>query len=619
MRLLAGALCVLLPVLALAQLAPHLQRGLDWLSSRVQPTLVVGEQASAAMPLQVRAETAQTLRALAALPASLTDVVFGSAVEDADTETLSRQVAAGASSGRDLGKLLAELARRQNADGGFGGGAGYTSHGLDTAWAVLALSQAGQAAGASALRARAWLAGEVASDGPMAGALAGAAGARSPAPALQLYLSALTSLALQTGSDDPSVYAVQRLTTWLASRQGADGGWAGDTLVSAWVLLALVPTSGDEELKAAAGRFLQARQAADGSWGGDPYLTAVALRALTARPDALGSGTSLISGLVQDGNTGLPLEGASIVVGGSGEAPRSSASDSQGRFSLGGVPAGSWTVLISRPGYVGQAAAVALPAGQAANLGIVRLQPSSTTGLVRGVVTQQATGQPLAGAAITVTVAGQTQTQLSDGVGRFEFSAVSPGTVALGVTLANHLGASATATLAAGQTLVFSPALVANGGATGGPATFFGQVVDAPSRAPLAGVTVEVRDAATGALVGLVTGSDGRFTTPLPAGSYVVRYSAPGYNGAEQRVVLTSGSAVNAGVLPLSPQATDAQLRGVVRGDDGRPLAGATVTIGGLSRATQSAPTAVDGSYVVSGISLGAAQLPGLFARLPQP
>ncbi len=609
-RALLVAVCAFVPILAVGQLAPELQRGLDWLSARVQAGQVEGETASAANPTQVRSEAIQTLRRLAALPAPLADSVFAGDAGDADTETLSRRIVAGAATSQDLQPLLSVLAERQNDDGGYGGGPGYSSAALDTAWALLAQAQAGQGSTPVAVQARSWLAGRVNTTGPLAGALQDNPGSR-PAPALvRLYTTALASLALQTGSDAPSTQTVPLITGWLASQQGTDGGWAGDTLVSAWVLLAVAPVSNDTGLKNAASTFLQSRQAADGSWNGDPYITAVALRALTARPSPVGNGS--LSGQVFDASTGLPLEGASIAITAAaqpGDAPLSAASDVLGNFSLGGVAAGNWNVVISRPGYQSQLAAIALAGGQSANLGLVRLQPNSSTGIVRGTVTAQAGGQALPGVVVTATVAGMTHRATTDANGRYELSAVTPGTVSLSTSLSGYQASSASATLVAGQTLVFSPALVRTGSTATGPGIFAGRVVNAADQAPLPGARIDITHTTSGSTSAVTTAANGQFSASLAAGSYTARYSASGFNAAQQSLLITVAGNLNVGTVALSPQATDAQLRGRVLGDDGQSVAGAKVALFGPARPAQSALTATDGSYTLNAIALGAAQL----------
>ena len=59
-------------------LSPEVSRGLSWLQSRVQSSgTLANEGSSIATALQNRAEVAQTLKTLSALPASLADAIAG--------------------------------------------------------------------------------------------------------------------------------------------------------------------------------------------------------------------------------------------------------------------------------------------------------------------------------------------------------------------------------------------------------------------------------------------------------------------------------------------------------------------------------------------------------------
>jgi hypothetical protein len=120
---------------------------------------------------------------------------------DIDTETLARRAVAGAAQGReDLSGLLQVLRERRNADGGFASAPGLRSAALDTAWAVLALDHTGQAAAPDAVAARRYLAAQPHAD---------------------------------------SAGSVRRLAEFLARQQTSRVGWAGDTVVTAWVSQAL--------------------------------------------------------------------------------------------------------------------------------------------------------------------------------------------------------------------------------------------------------------------------------------------------------------------------------------------------------------------------------------------
>src|SRR5258706_14567106 len=137
-------------------LSPEISRGLAWLQSQVQADgSLASEASSVATALQDRSETAQALAALAALPSNLADAIASE--PDGNTEYLARQPISLVAPGRDPSAQINLLLLRRNSDRGFGGGPGFESNPLDTAWAVLALTRAGQGTGTPAQDARAYL------------------------------------------------------------------------------------------------------------------------------------------------------------------------------------------------------------------------------------------------------------------------------------------------------------------------------------------------------------------------------------------------------------------------------------------------------------------------------
>ena len=582
---------VLLPLLTWANLSPQLQRAVDWLAAQVQFVAVSGEADSVANPVQVRGETVQTLRLMSRMPAPLADAVYAhdEGAPQIDTETLARRVLAGVPNSRDVTALLQSLRERRNADGGFGGGPGYRSSSLDTSWAVLAFAQGGQAAAAEAVAARQYLTSQLDADGAVRASLGGV---RANA-GTQTFTGALTSLALQTHTDGSD--AVRRLTQHLSALQRSDGSWNGDTVVSSWVLLALSAVSSDAGLKDAASSFLLSRQSGDGSWSGDPYITAVALRALSARGAAVVAGSSGIKGSVIDAQSGLALEGASVAVTQGTSVPLASVSDLQGRFNLLDLPSGNYSVTFSRAGYQPVSSAVVIAAAQTLDLGQVRLLPSASSGLVRGMVTTLE-GLPVAAATVQLTTAAGVQAALTDSLGRYEFSTVAVGSLTLTASFTGFQSASASASLLSGQTFIFSPALPRIGQTTGTTGQYFGQLVKASDGSPIAGASVIVAQSSTGATQTLTTSGDGRFAQTLNPGTYSARYSAVGFNPAEQRFALTAGTNVNAGSVALSLVKTTSDVRGKVLDTAGNPISGATVVVIDSSPAV-SARSAADGAY----------------------
>lgn len=126
-----------------------------------------------------------------------------------------------------------------------------------------------------------------------------------------------------------------------------------------------------------------------------------------ARDQVVPTGTGAISGRVVAGDTGRPLKRARVIVAGGGR-PRAATSDDQGRYHVGTLPAGTYTVTASKSGFVdgvfGQRRA--LRPGTPIELGDGQQVADVNLRLARGgVVTGRVLdedGEPLARAMVTV-------------------------------------------------------------------------------------------------------------------------------------------------------------------------------------------------------------------------
>ena len=173
-------------------LTPEVSRGLSWLQSQVQVDGSLAHEASSvATVLQDRSEAAQAFAVLAAIPANLADAIASE--PDGNTEYLARQAIALIAAGREATEQIGLLLNRRNSDRGFGGGPGFESNPLDTAWVVLTLARAGQGAGAPARDARAYLTASLQSDG----------GVSASDVSTRIEYSAAALFALQTGATEP--------------------------------------------------------------------------------------------------------------------------------------------------------------------------------------------------------------------------------------------------------------------------------------------------------------------------------------------------------------------------------------------------------------------------------
>jgi N-acetyl-anhydromuramyl-L-alanine amidase AmpD len=279
------------------------------------------------------------------------------------------------------------------------------------------------------------------------------------------------------------------------------------------------------------------------------YTSNTATRTVTANATIWGSmeinllqATGTVSGVVYAFHAASPadhsqvLAGATVTVG-----TKSVTSDAAGRFSFT-LPPGVVTLGASLAGYAAAQASATVTAGQGTT---VDLGLSSTSGpdLVPPTV---AISAPLANASLTVGMVDLRGTASDDR------GAVSSVTVSLNgdagrvVPVVN--GAFATQVLLGpgANTVTVSAVDTANNAASAQvSATFLagvvGTVVDAASSGPLANVTVDLRQASSGALLASVpTDAQGRFFAPatvVPADELMVVH-ASGYLTSSQTVTV---------------------------------------------------------------------------------
>jgi len=559
-------------------LTPDVSRGLAWLQSQVQANgSLANEASSVATALQDRSEAAHAFAVLAAIPAGLADAIASE--PESNTEYLARQVVTLIAVGRDASAQIGLLLLRRNSDHGFGGGPGFESNPLDTAWVVLALARAGQGVGAPARDARDYLIASLQSDG-------GVSASDDPT---RIEYSAAALFALQTAGDGTTATTVRALASWLLQRQGADGSWQGDIYLTAFSLIAVAPAISDPAVRAAAGSFLLARQSAAGSWQDDPFLTAIALRALSA--GSASPAAAALTGEVIDQRTNLPLSGANVAV--SGASPGSTVTDANGRFGIGNLAAGTYSAQVTRAGYGAASISFSLFAGQTLDAGTIAMSQIATTGIVRGRVTAANGGAPLAGVNVSIT-GSATLSAATDASGSFELSSVPPGSIVITASLTGFQSVLGNATIGGGQTLVFSPALYRTNETTPTTGRFFGRVVAAGTGTPLASVAIALNGVGAGA-----SAADGRFDFTLNPESYLALYSLAGYDNVTQGFVLAAGASVDAGTVPLPVQRTTTSISGRVTDAEGALLPGAAVQlIGGAS-----VITGTDGSYALNNLT----------------
>jgi hypothetical protein len=512
-----------------------------------------------------------------------------------NTDYLSAKIAALASAGQEFSTLIDSLLPRQNLDGGWGSDRNYLSDPIDTCSALKALLAANSTAAAVGKGADYLLARQNPDGGW---------GFQVDAPSNVLVTAEVAAILQRLPAMSSLATAVNKATAFLLNRQNTDGGFGSSPSTVYETALAYRALSGvitDGTVLGGAINYLYSSQSNDGSWLQDPYSTALAVEVLhlsgDKAPEPPTSGT--VSGTVVDGVTQQSLGGATVNL--QDDSSITTVTAAAGSFSLSDVPQGSQTIVISLDGYAPYTQAANITAGSIVDLGTISLAPNPTTGMIKGVITAAATGEPIP--EVTLTITGSFEgTVLTKEDGRFAIGNIIPGSITITASKTGYKTVSATGTVTEGSVLSFNPQLtiLASPPTTGSVA---GSVLDAATGQPLTGVSVILQSDPT---ITATTDSSGNFTlSGIPHGNQKVEFALSGYATSAIGVNVSAGSIVNLGAVVLSANPPASAIRGTVSDAfTGQPLSGATVTIGGAFSGTT--VTGVDGSFAVSGVPPGA-------------
>jgi len=339
--------------------------------------------------------------------------------------------------------------------------------------------------------------------------------------------------------------------------------------------------------------------------------------------------TGVLQGQVTDAATSQALQGVVISVSGSATGSTNTATD--GSYSLVGLNPGAVTITLIKNGYLPVSANATIVAG-----GTLVLNPALTattsdteplpgtaaTGLLRGLVTDASTGLPVQSAFVTVRDAA---TNLSLGIvqtaidGTYEIAGLDPGGINIRVTRTGFLETNASATVSAGNALLFNPGLVPQGGdpasGTGGdvgqeplpgtPTTgaLQGIATDLETSLPLAGVAINVTGSTTASTT---TAADGSYDiADIVPGDILVTAGLTGYLNVSATGSVAAGNAIifNPQLPPQGFVGNDVGtiIGQVVGAGSQNPMRSVVVrVVGGVGETTIS--TRIDGSFELAGL-----------------
>ncbi|MGV8075116.1 MAG: carboxypeptidase regulatory-like domain-containing protein [Syntrophobacteraceae bacterium] len=189
-----------------------------------------------------------------------------------------------------------------------------------------------------------------------------------------------------------------------------------------------------------------------------------------------------LSGVVSDSATSNFIEGVAVTVSDS-NGVHSAMTGSSGQFAFSNIVSGPVTVSIAKEGYGPQEHSLVLGEGETQVLN-VSLNEIVTGATLTGTVISAESGQPLAGAFITVTDAGGSRTALTGADGSYTVNNITPGDVQVSAVY-GELSETR-------QISVPTPGTYSLDFALRSAATITGTVTDAVTGLPLAGAAVAV-------------------------------------------------------------------------------------------------------------------------------
>lgn len=425
-----------------------------------------------------------------------------------------------------------------------------------------------------------------------------------------VYVTALVSRTIQQFTQTTSLAtALNKATSYLLTKQNSDGGFGSPSSMvheTALAYTAVVAVITDATVLGKAVGFLTINQSADGSWLQDLYSTALALQALhyseyKPTPPPLPPTTGTLNGKVINTSSREPLTGVTVSL--AGTPAIAATTDSAGAFKLDNIPQGTQQIILSLNGYFTSSFVTTVTAGGISNLGTLTLTSASSSGVIKGMIIDEATGLPLDGVFITLhpPSGNPVLAAVTSANGTYRIH-IAPEHYGIDASKEGYATIKDAFTISAGDVLDFSPVLptIPPSSTTG---ELIGRVVDDSTSAPVAGAVVT--------LIGTKnfttsTNADGYYhiLNIDPLFSSILKITASGYRDwYSTYTLLFHGGEINfQGTQRLSPAPIATTISGKVTDSTTKlPIVDAVVSVTGTAF---SATTDVNGAYTIQGINL---------------
>ena len=405
-----------------------------------------------------------------------------------------------------------------------------------------------------------------------------------------------------SGADDTA------LLNALASMQNTDGGFgiargfSSSATDTAWALMALAKSRSISTTAANALAWLVSNQRSTGQWTDVPDGDEIIPTALVIQALHLYRGQSGISTVLSKARTWLAAQQAGNTWGDDARSAQSLLAILPSLSDTSAIQP-ALDALAARQGADGSWSGDPYTTALAVRALFIASQPYTNPDLVsiNGQVIDDATGNPVVGAAIRLTNAGQQV--LSDAQGNFAFSALTAGAETLSINAAGYRPLTSSLSLQAGQTLNLGAIRLtkATSGATDvilqGTVRYF----NGSSYVAASNATIQV-----GALSTQSDSSGAYQFSNIPAGTFLIAVSYNGYPSVTATVTAVSGSVVAFNPV-LEPAAANASTLQVVVTDSATKagLSGVVVTLqpANTSRTTDAVGTVNFSTGIVAGVN----------------
>ncbi len=291
---------------------------------------------------------------------------------------------------------------------------------------------------------------------------------------------------------------------------------------------------------------------------------------LTPLPDV-----GVISGMITDSDTGLPVSGAQVSV--TGAVNVSVLSDNGGAYSITSPP-GAVSITVSHGDYHTVSGSSTVVAG-----GTLAFSPAltpvsapppvpTTTVTIKGSVVDIVTNLPLAG--VNISVAGTTQSVITGADGDFLLENVVAGDLAIDITSTDYQTVRFTATAPEGSIVNLGTVrLTAVTPPPSASSTLKGRVLDIVTQGAVSGASVEViwGGIVPGSLI-TTTSADGSYLVEgIPETVFSITIQAPGYLDFAREVTLTQAAIVRMDVPMQRVTVSDIEITSLTAPADAYP------------------------------------------------